>query len=59
MDPQEVMKGVSDAKYRVAQRLGHLEKTRGQQAPTIVKTMHAQNFVPSRRSKKVGKGISS
>ena len=34
VDPQEVIEGLSAAKSRVAQRLGHLEKTRDQKAPT-------------------------
>ena len=37
IDPQEIKEGVSAAKYRVAQRLRHLEKTRDQKAPTTVK----------------------
>ena len=44
VDPQEVIEGVSAAKSRVAQRLGHLEKTRDQKAPTTVKT-NAKHFL--------------
>ena len=44
IDVQEVTQGVAVAKYRVAQRLRHLEKTRDQKAPTTVKTKVTQLF---------------
>ena len=40
------MEGVSVAKSRVAQRLGHLEKTRDQKSPTIVKTIMKHFLAP-------------
>ena len=50
--------GVTVTKYRVAQRLRHLEKTRDQKAPTTVKNKVGQHFVPSIPHLKGVKGIS-
>ena len=39
VDVPTLTQGVAVTKYRVAQRLRHLGKTRDQKAPTTVKTM--------------------
>ena len=47
IDVPTFTQGIAVAKYRVAQRLRHLEETRDQMAPTTVNTIVEQTSVPS------------
>ena len=47
IDVPTFTQGIAVTKYRVAQWLRHLEKTRDQKAPTTVKTKMEQRLGPS------------
>ena len=57
IEANEVTRGVSVTKFKVAQRPRHLEKTIAQDAPTTVKHMPLADLEHFRKQKKGGEGL--